>query len=328
MCYYCTEVIDSINAHCIQSDPRCSFLSIGRMQTWAIWGTTGCAVRTGAGPGGNPVPGSQAFACSERGEAVKVTVCELRNDCGDLLDDWSALVAHTRQRQSDLVLLPEMPFAPWPAGTLPDEARRQQTWQEIAGDHTAWLSRLQELAPATVVSTLPVIRGTARLNEGFVWTPSQGLRMAHVKVYLPEEEGFWEASWYDRGPKDFHVIDVEGVRIGFLICTELWFNDHARVYATEGIHLLVTPRSTYLSSLEKWVAGGRTAAVVAGAYGLSSNRGGVDADGTVWGGGGWVVDPEGTVLGMTDQDSPFLTVDISLATAEASKLTYPRYVEA
>jgi len=269
---------------------------------------------------------AQGPASPEGIEEMRVTVCELRNDSADLREDWDALVSHVRAAGSDLVLLPEMPFAPWPAGTRGHDEMRQVVWQGCVDAHAEWMGRLPELAPATVVGTRPIVRGAQRLNEGFVWTPSGGLQASHIKVYLPEEEGFWEASWYDRGPRDFHVIDVNGIKIGFLMCTELWFNGHGRTYAAEGIHFLVTPRSTYVSSLDKWVAGGRAAAVVAGAYGLSSNRGGVDAAGMPWGGAGWVVDPDGAVLALTDRASPFRTVEVALSTAEAAKSTYPRYV--
>ena len=75
------------------------------------------------------------------------------------------------------------------------------------------------------------------------------------------------------------------------------------------------------------MAGGRTAAVVSGAFCLSSNIGGISQAGVKWGGGGWIVEPEeGDVLGLTSQERPFLTVDIDLAVAEMAKRTYPRYV--
>ncbi len=55
-----------------------------------------------------------------------------------------------------------------------------------------------------------------------------------------------------------------------------------------------------ITTTEKWIMGGRAAAVMSGAFCLSSNRGGVDARGHAWGGHGWIVEPEqGMVLGTT-----------------------------
>ena len=98
-----------------------------------------------------------------------------------------------------------------------------------------------------------------------------GYKAVHHKYYLPDEKGWWEATWYERGEKDFTVTRTSLAKIGFLICTELWFGAHAREYALQGIDLLVCPRATGSFSTDKWIAGGRTAAVVSEAYSLSSN---------------------------------------------------------
>jgi len=74
---------------------------------------------------------------------------------------------------------------------------------------------------------------------------------------------------------------------------------------------------------ESFGPGGRAAAVVSGAYSLSSNRASETQD---YGGRGWVVSPEGEVLASTSPTEPFATVDIDLALAEQAKYTYPRYV--
>ena len=164
-----------------------------------------------------------------------------------------------------------------------------------------------------------------------MWTATAGVRDVHAKVYLPDEAGFWEASWYAPGPPEFAIIDVNGIRVGFLICTELWFNAQARAYMAQGVHLLVVPRATPVETVDKWIAGGRVAGVVAGAYCLSSNRCGAGADsaGTgapTFGGAGWVTGPDGDVLALTGTTAPFQTVTVDLAAAEAAKSTYPRYV--
>ena len=255
---------------------------------------------------------------------MKVTVCELRNDFDALKQDWQSLVAHVQSESSELVLLPEMAFYPWLAGTRQVDPA---AWQASVGAHDQWMHRFDEVSPAMVVGSRPAIRQGKRLNDGFIWDAETGYSAIHTKCYLPDEEGFWEASWYERGECGFAVDERNNARIGFLICTDLWFNFHAREYAKQGIHLLMCPRATPERSVEKWIAGGRTAAVVSGAFCLSSNFGGVSGEGMKWGGGGWIIEPEeGEVLGVTSQAQPFLTVDVDLGVAEKAKRTYPRYV--
>ena len=54
-----------------------------------------------------------------------------------------------------------------------------------------------------VVSTRPVTREGIRHNVGYVWDRTNGMVDVHTKVYLPDEPGFWEATWYRPGPKRF-----------------------------------------------------------------------------------------------------------------------------
>jgi len=253
---------------------------------------------------------------------VRVTVCELRDDLRGFAEDWAALVMHVQAESSELVLLPEMPFCPWFALTPEFSAT---IWQNAVEAHARWLTRLPELGVATVIGTRPVTRNGLRLNEGFMWQAAHGYQVVHDKYYLPEDEGFWEASWYQRGAEQFELSEAAGIRFGLVICTELWFLQRARSYGLAGAHFIATPRATGKPTTDKWLAGGRVQAVVSGAYSLSSNH--VSEDPNVdLGGQGWVIDPDGQVLAVTSRQQPFATVEIDIARAEAAKQTYPRYV--
>jgi N-carbamoylputrescine amidase len=256
---------------------------------------------------------------------VRLTVSQLSEAPERLESEWRQLAEHVREQASDLVLLPEMPFFRW----LPRERGVDaEEWSRAVEVHEEWLGRFPELVPAVVLGTRPVLRDGRRLNEGFVWDAADRLSRVHDKVYLPNEEGFWEASWYERGEKSFELASLDAARVGYLICTEMWFTDHAREYARQGIEILAAPRATMGTSVEKWLAGGRAAAVMSGAFCLSSNRGGVDRSGAVWAGTGWIIEPEeGEVLARTSEDEPFVTREVDLRLAAAAKSTYPRYVQ-
>ncbi len=255
---------------------------------------------------------------------MKVTVCELSNERAEMEDQWPALVDHCRRERTELLLLPEMPFSPWLAGRHDLD---QAAWMSAVVEHESWRNTLVDVVPATVLATQPVVDAGSNYNEAFLWSAVAGYRPARRKYYLPNEDGFWEANWYLPGPKEFAPVELEDLRIGFLICTEMWFTEHARSYARAGVELLAAPRATGMFSTEKWLAGGRAAAVMSGAFCLSSNRSGVDASGFEWGGHGWIIEPEeGEVLGLTSTQDPFLTIDINLDVARRAKKTYPRYV--
>jgi N-carbamoylputrescine amidase len=254
---------------------------------------------------------------------MRATVCELPAEMARLEGAWERLVAHVSTEASDLVLLPEMPFHRWLASTKDVDAG---DWEAAIAAHDTWQARYPDLGDVTVLGARPVVVDGRRLNEAFVWEGGE-YRLAHHKYYLPDEDGFWEATWYDRGDGTFEVAETAHGAAGFMICSELWFLEHARAYGRAGAAIIANPRATEWASRDKWLAAGRVAAVSGGAFCLSSNRSGTDASGLRWGGYGWVVDPDGTVLATTSERAPYATVDIDLLDAEKARHTYPRYVE-
>jgi N-carbamoylputrescine amidase len=254
---------------------------------------------------------------------MRVTVCQMNDNPVLFESDWEGLVEHARQSQSDLILLPELPFYPWfGVSSNFDES----IWMKAVAAHDRWLERCRELSSAGVIATRPVNSGGRRLNEGFIWEPAGGSRAVHHKFYLPNEAGFWEASWYEPGADDFTTADCGAAKIGFEICTEIWAVDRARVYGKQGVHLIVTPRATPQATVRKWLAVGQVTAIVSGAYSLSSNHCGEGENGIAFGGSGWIIAPDGEVLATTSDTEPFVTVEIDLDRAAEAKQTYPRYL--
>jgi N-carbamoylputrescine amidase len=253
---------------------------------------------------------------------VRITVCQLADERDRFEQEWKALCAHVRAERSALVLLPELPFARWFPAVRTFDA---QVWQQAVDQHRRWEARLRQLGAPLVVATRPVERGARRLNEAFLATPLCTLPI-HEKRYLPDEEGFWEASWYAPGDGIFEPVRADDVVLGVQICTELWTMDVSRQLGLRGAEVIVVPRATPASSRARWIVGARAASIISGAYCVSSNRCGTSARGEVFGGEGWIVDPDGEVLALTSDAEPFATLDVDLDRARAAKTTYPRYV--
>ena len=253
---------------------------------------------------------------------MRITVCQLRDEPAGLEADWAELAGHCAREDTDLLLLPEMPFYRWLHATSEFDPA---AWEAAVSTHESWLNRFGEVGAPLILGSRPVSIDGRRRNEGFVWSADRGYRAAHHKRYLPDEDGFWEGSWYGAGEGDFVAAAAGHAIAGFLICTELWFTEHAGEYAAAGVQLLASPRATEAVTVDKWMAGGRTAAVRSGAFGLSSNRSG-HSGGIDWGGGGWILGPDGDVLAVTSDETPFATIEIDLGAADDAKSTYPRYV--
>jgi N-carbamoylputrescine amidase len=261
---------------------------------------------------------------------LTVTAADLDADADvDALEgSWAGLVTHVRAHGSQLVVLPEMPFAPWLAASTDVDPDR---WEESVATHQRWLARLDELHAEAVVTTLPVVEADRRYNEAIVWTAAHGIVARRRKTFLPDEAGFREASWYERGPVSFPVVSTPVVELGVMVCTELWFPEYGRALGREGARLLAVPRATPAASVSRWEAGARTVASIAGSFVVSVNRAGSaqgdDGRGPRFDGGSTIVDPEGDVLARTTPTTPFATATLDLDLAEVARSTYPRYVD-
>lgn len=255
---------------------------------------------------------------------MRLTVCELPHDPAPFEAAWRTLAAHCSTADTECLILPEMPFSVWLAATKDVDADR---WNEAAEVHQQWLKRLDELGVPVVVGSRPVVVDGKRHNEGFVWDAGR-YRRTHYKYYLPDEDGFWEATWYDRGagPR-YPAIDVSVGPIGVLLCTEVWFTEHARELGRKRVGVVATPRATEWATRDRWLVAGRAAAVMSGAFSASSNHSGTDDAGMRWGGLGWIIDPNGDVVARTSEAEPYATADVDLFDADRAKATYPRYVE-
>ena len=249
---------------------------------------------------------------------MKVTVCELPDNRHEFESAWKGLLAYVQEQQSELVLLPELPFVAWFVRTPQFDA---QIWQRAQAEHDAMMKQISALAPATVLGTNLVTEKDQHFNRAFTWTEAQGYQGIHDKYYFPNEEDFYERNWFDRNQRDFSLAHVQDLAIGFLICTEVMFNEWARYYGRQGANIIAVPRASSLN-IERWMVAIRMAAIASGAFVLSSNR----VDENLFAGHGVIIDPDGEVLATTSRQTPFATVDIDLASSTAAKKVYPRDV--
>jgi predicted amidohydrolase len=256
---------------------------------------------------------------------MKVTVCELSDNEHDLIDDWKRLKIHLDQNRPDLLLLPEMPFSKWIAAERKvNNASRLQSVEK----HERWMTEVEQLNARWVVYSKPVVTEGKFFNTAFVFGKGSGHRKIHSKSFFPEEPHFWEETWYDREEiKTFELLEIGGIKIGVLLCTEMWFTEYARNYGKQGIDLLLCPRATGITSVNQWIRCGQTLSIISGAYCLSSNKSGQGDPDFQWGGNGWIAEPmNGNLSGTTTATEKFVTREIDINRSRNAKNEYPLYV--
>jgi predicted amidohydrolase len=256
---------------------------------------------------------------------MKVCVCELPDNSVDFINEWNDLKVHIAQEAPDLILFPEMPFYKWVASSRqPDDKVKHDSLAK----HDFWISRFDQIDVRYIVYSKPELVDGKYFNTAFVYENDKGHRRLHTKYYFPQEPHFWEDTWYDRAEKAFDVVELDGFKIGVLLCTEMWFTEYARAYGKLGVDLLLCPRATGEASSESWLRLGATLAVISGAYCLSSNKSGQGIDNFKWGGNGWIVEPmTGNLVGKTTSTEKYVTREIDLEQSRNAKVDYPLYVK-
>jgi predicted amidohydrolase len=256
---------------------------------------------------------------------MKVCVCELPDNSVDFINEWNDLKGHISREAPDLILFPEMPFCKWVASSRqPNDTVKQDSVTK----HDFWISRFDQLNVRYIVYSKPELSDGKYFNTAFVYEKDKGHRRLHTKYYFPEEPHFWEDTWYDRAEKAFDVFELDGFKIGVLLCTEMWFTEYARSYGKLDVDLLLCPRATGEASSESWLSLGAALAVISGAYCLSSNKSGPGDDNFKWGGNGWIIEPlTGKLAGKTTRAQKFITRKIDLGESRNAKADYPLYVK-
>ena len=254
---------------------------------------------------------------------VKLAVCEAAADLGPAGEEWVRLSAEIARAGVDAVLLNELPFCSWiatAAGCDPLVLAASQA------AHRKGLEHLAGLNATAVLGSRPIEIDGRSVNQGFVWTPDIGINGYHTKQFFPNEDGFWEANWYEPGSQRFELAEVVGLRVGFLLCTDVMFLEWARYYGRQGAHLIVVPRATPTGTTNRWRTVMAAAAITSGCYVASSNRAGEQV-GLAFDGHGWVFDPSGEPIVETSPEEPVVVAEIDRSAVEAAQQDYPCYVQ-
>jgi N-carbamoylputrescine amidase len=181
--------------------------------------------------------------------------------------DWEKIVHLVQQERPDILVTNELPFGEWLACSNVYDPEQAQRSVDL---HEEGIAALHGLRVPTIISTRPILSGDRLSNEAFALVQGEYLFL-HQKHYFPEEPGFYESTWFTTGQQGFQVVEVNGVKVGALLCTELMFNEHARQYGRAGAELIVAPRAADADH-HYWEVAASMAAVVSGAYVITANR--------------------------------------------------------
>jgi Predicted amidohydrolase len=235
---------------------------------------------------------------------------------------WDQIAAGLATARPDVLVTNELPFGEWIASCPAFDADIAAASVEV---HRHGVEALLELGIPAVVSSRPVWEGDRLANEAIVIEAGQ-VRPLHRKQYFPEEPGWHETQWFNPNASGFRTVSLGGITAGALLCTELMFNEHARGYGRAGASLIAVPRATGIDR-KSWQIAGAMAALVSGAFVVSSNRvGRANVDSPTFGGGGFAFAPGGRLIATTSRERALSIFELDVDRSAEARASYPSYV--
>ncbi|MFH1011936.1 MAG: nitrilase-related carbon-nitrogen hydrolase [bacterium] len=206
---------------------------------------------------------------------------------------------------ADLWVLPELALTGY---DFLDVAELRRYAEEIpGGESTAWLHSLAAKHHAAFVMGLPELAGNRRFNSVILVGP-KGFIGRYRKLHLFDRE----KELFEPGDEWLQPIEVDGVKIGIMICFDWIFPEVARTLALRGAQVLCHPSNLMLPYCQKAMF---ARAVENGVFAVTSNRvGREDRAGRelVFTGGSQILSPKGDLLAQAGEE----TIEVKVAEIE------------
>jgi predicted amidohydrolase len=227
-----------------------------------------------------------------------------------------------RAQGAELAVLPELPLNRWaPASPQP----RDEDAEPPEGPRHRALAAGAQKAGIGVVGGAIVRdpRSGRRHNTALVFDRTGALVSSYRKIYLPEEDGFWETRHYEPGDALPPVVEAFPMRIGLQICSDINRPEGCQLLGALGAEAIINPRATEAATFDRWRTVFIANALTSGAYVLSVSRPRPE-DGVPLGGPSFGVAPTGDVL--VETTDPIVIVTLDRAIVDRARAQYPGYL--
>ena len=271
--------------------------------------------------------------------SVKLAALQLRGCTDDLQvnqDRAADFVRAAAVAGASIVALPELATVPYFCGGRPDDYR---AWAEPADGPLArrFAAMAREHAVTVFLPFYERDRATGRYHNAVLGFGPDGrpLREGPVarKLHLPVGDdpppGFDEPAHFTAGDA-LHVVEVQGLRIGILVCYDRRFPEAWRALRLKGAELVIVPvAGSGGDDMDFFIGEMRTHARENGLAVLCANKIGDEfvAGGVVDNYGfSAIIDAAGTILALRPgEDGPGLAlaqIDVAAIAATRQKLRY------
>lgn len=211
--------------------------------------------------------------------------------------------------KADLLVLPEL-FATGYTFTSKEESR--ELGETSYGETADFLIEIGKKTGATVVAGFIEIDGDNTYNSLALVSGGKVVD-TYRKIHLYNREKLW----FDPGNKPLKVLEVNGVKVGTMICFDWFFPEVTRTLALQGMQVLAHPSNLVMPYCQRAMV---TRCLENRVFAVTANRIGCEKRGEdefTFTGASQITATDGTILSSAPTNSPHVeVVDIDVNQAD------------
>lgn len=230
------------------------------------------------------------------------------------LEKAEQLINEAIQKNANLIVLPELFNTGYRV-----EDKDPEMAEEIPGYTTNWLieiAKKHNIYLATAILEKTDVKGI--VYDTALLVGPEGLVGTYRKTHLWDLENVR----FTKGD-ELPVFKTPYGTIGLQICYEIGFPEGARVLALKGADIILYPSAFGKARRYAWDIASRSRALENGVFLVAANRTGTEKEETYFGGGSRVIDPLGTVLTKSEEESDVVVAELDLKQVTEQRRTLP-----
>jgi predicted amidohydrolase len=245
---------------------------------------------------------------------MRVGFLQFRPARFDAASNLSFIERCLRGAGADLVVLPELALTGY---LFPSRQRLEQCAESLPGPSTDRLEKICRRQRLHVVCGMAEKAGGAVFNSAAVVGP-EGYLGTYRKTHLFLDE----KDLFEPGDTGFRIFEMEGARVGVLICFDWIFPEASRTLALMGADVIAHASNLVLPHAQGAVV---TRCLENRIYWIVANRSGEEREGArrlVFTGGSRIVSPTGEILVQSSRKTPSLSIaDVDPHRARDKRIT-------
>lgn len=263
---------------------------------------------------------------------MKIAIAQIASKPGDIesnLESHLQTIERAVENDSDLVIFPELSLTGY-------NVRERAAELAISAQSSIFQPLLEASRTADVLLGFIEFGEDFRIFNSTLYLAGGSIRHQHRKTYLPTYGRFDEAKYFAAGDTvrafdlwadESRLAKMSGLgrlRMGALICEELWHASVPWLLAQDGAQLmLVQAAASGLDSLPAWETLAASVAISYGAFILLANNASSEGDGDYFG-RSFIIDPAGRrILHGSSSEPELLFGEVDFDQVRVARIAMP-----